>query len=166
MQPREAACPIGRPCSSDDDCETEHCSDQVCVSPDCTDGDQNNAETDVDCGGPECLPCQTGETCLSPSDCQSGVCVEQVCLVSLCGDGDVDGPESCDTSGESASCDDDCTLAVCGDLLINPEAGEIFSQPDLAATLRKLVEASQKAKSSEEHIADLSERTQALRGYL
>jgi hypothetical protein len=32
----------------------------------------------------------------------------------------VDTPENCDDSGESASCDDDCTFVTCGDSNVNP----------------------------------------------
>ena len=45
---------------------------------------------------------------------------------SFCGDGivDPDNDEECDTQGESDTCDDDCTLVVCGDGNINEAAGE------------------------------------------
>lgn len=46
-------------------------------------------------------------------------------LSSECGDGVVkSGEESCDTRGESAACDVDCTLPECGDGLRNALAGE------------------------------------------
>ncbi len=41
-----------------------------------------------------------------------------------CGDGEVQPPEQCDDSGESSSCDSDCTLARCGDVTVNVTAGE------------------------------------------
>ncbi|HWB76010.1 MAG TPA: DUF4215 domain-containing protein [Nannocystaceae bacterium] len=43
---------------------------------------------------------------------------------SVCGDGIVSGSEECDDSGESASCDSDCTAASCGDTHVNTLAGE------------------------------------------
>ena len=43
---------------------------------------------------------------------------------SLCGNGHTDGDEECDTSGETATCDADCTLPKCGDGLRNVAAGE------------------------------------------
>ncbi|HEY5949164.1 MAG TPA: hypothetical protein VIV40_26910 [Kofleriaceae bacterium] len=43
---------------------------------------------------------------------------------STCGNGDVESGEQCDTKGESASCDIDCTFVVCGDGLRNAAAGE------------------------------------------
>ena len=42
-----------------------------------------------------------------------------------CGDGVVEPPEICDDGGNSASCDADCTPAVCGDNFVNPAANEI-----------------------------------------
>lgn len=42
----------------------------------------------------------------------------------VCGDGSVEGSEACDDMGQSATCDDDCTLAECGDGVLNVTAGE------------------------------------------
>ena len=42
----------------------------------------------------------------------------------VCGNGAVEEPEQCDDSGESATCDTDCTLALCGDGTVNATAGE------------------------------------------
>ena len=42
----------------------------------------------------------------------------------VCGDGSVEGTEACDDMGESATCDDDCTLPECGDGVLNVTAGE------------------------------------------
>lgn len=39
-----------------------------------------------------------------------------------CGDGIVNGPEACDTAGDSATCDRDCTLVVCGDDYVHTTA--------------------------------------------
>ena len=41
-----------------------------------------------------------------------------------CGDGVVDAGEQCDGAGETATCDLDCTPAVCGDGQVNGHAGE------------------------------------------
>ena len=38
-----------------------------------------------------------------------------------CGDGTPNGPETCDTAGNSDSCDSDCTTATCGDNRVNPQ---------------------------------------------
>ena len=41
--------------------------------PTCTDGIQNQGESDIDCGGP-CPRCVTGQTCASGDDCASAFC--------------------------------------------------------------------------------------------
>jgi cysteine-rich repeat protein len=45
-------------------------------------------------------------------------------LSSSCGNGVVDPGEPCDTGGNSATCDADCSSAICGDGFVNPAAGE------------------------------------------
>jgi cysteine-rich repeat protein len=45
-------------------------------------------------------------------------------LSATCGDGTVQPGEDCDTSGESATCDVDCSTRACGDGLLNAAAGE------------------------------------------
>lgn len=42
----------------------------------------------------------------------------------VCGDGVVTGDETCDDTGESATCDDDCTAVECGDGNVNEAADE------------------------------------------
>jgi len=43
---------------------------------------------------------------------------------SLCGNGVVEPGEACDAAGEAAGCDADCSLAECGDGVLNTDAGE------------------------------------------
>lgn len=43
----------------------------------------------------------------------------------VCGDGELGFGEGCDDGGESDTCDVDCTLAACGDGLVNTTAGEV-----------------------------------------
>jgi hypothetical protein len=47
----------------------------------CSDGIQNGNESDVDCGGPDCLRCGFGQRCASQSDCATALCVNNVCQV-------------------------------------------------------------------------------------
>jgi|APSaa5957512535_1039671.scaffolds.fasta_scaffold01117_3 cysteine-rich repeat protein len=42
----------------------------------------------------------------------------------VCGDGNVEGSEECDDSGETASCDANCTYVECGDGYKNTKSGE------------------------------------------
>ncbi len=65
---------------------------------------------------------QSGEECDPPD----GVTCDANCqIIYICGDGVTDPGEECDDAGESATCDDDCTFAVCGDGTINTTAGEV-----------------------------------------
>lgn len=41
-----------------------------------------------------------------------------------CGNGFAELDEECDDAGNSATCNADCTVAACGDLYVNPAAGE------------------------------------------
>lgn len=46
----------------------------------CTDGTQNGAETDVDCGGGTCAGCASGMSCGGAGDCASGTCTGGTCV--------------------------------------------------------------------------------------
>jgi hypothetical protein len=46
----------------------------------CTDNTQNNAETDIDCGGGTCPKCGSGQKCNADSDCRTGTCSAGKCL--------------------------------------------------------------------------------------
>jgi hypothetical protein len=45
----------------------------------CFDGDTNNGETDVDCGGPFCEGCDVGQICGQDVDCASFDCEANMC---------------------------------------------------------------------------------------
>ena len=47
-----------------------------------------------------------------------------------CGNGVVEEGEACDDMGESATCNADCTTAMCGDGQVNAAAGETCDGPD------------------------------------
>lgn len=95
--------------------------DEVC-------DDQNDDDTDdcIDCVAASCgdgFVFADVEACDDQNDVDTDDCID--CDVATCGDGFVQfGIETCDTVGESATCDADCTLPVCGDGVINPAAGE------------------------------------------
>lgn len=60
-------------------------------------------------------------------DLSDGTSNEQAMVqlsAACCGDGLVGGFEDCDDQGESATCNDDCSQADCGDLIVNVSAGE------------------------------------------
>ena len=56
-----ATCVVGETCAIDGDCVSTFCrpTDMTCRAPTCSDGFQNQGETDVDCGGGNCPPCPT-----------------------------------------------------------------------------------------------------------
>lgn len=45
----------------------------------CSDGIQDGAESDVDCGGKTCGKCAGGKKCDLNADCMSGSCTRSVC---------------------------------------------------------------------------------------
>lgn len=69
--------------------------------PACSNGVIDGLETDVDCGGSQCLPCADGEACLVDDDCSSQVCPEGICLVPTCSDGVQNGTETGEDCGGS-----------------------------------------------------------------
>lgn len=77
----------------------------VAMPATCTDGQRNEEESDVDCGG-SCPRCNDGAACGASGDCASGLCGNQVCVrAASCREirdrnfGDVDGTYSIDPDG-------------------------------------------------------------------
>ena|GEM_PF-2876934 len=105
----------------------------IIIPETCSDELENEDETDVDCGGPDCDPCADDATCAEDADCESGVCEGETCREPNCGDGVVNADdEECDDGRETAKCTVDCKLSVCGDGYINERAGEVCEpDPDL-----------------------------------
>jgi hypothetical protein len=67
----KATLPDGKKCAGGT------CYDGRCTT--CTDGVKNGRESDVDCGGPNCLRCAVGRACVGRMDCGSAFCVGGVC---------------------------------------------------------------------------------------
>lgn len=119
-------------CNKDSDCADPMtmCSGGACVAMSCSDGMMNGAETDMDCGGPDCGPCADNLLCQEGSDCESQLCVDDGmgalrCAPPACGDGMKNGEEACDDGGALAGdgCAADCTVEAgytCNDA--NPSA--------------------------------------------
>jgi len=89
------------------------CAKEVPVAPSCSDGIQNQQETDVDCGGPNCAACGNGKACSLNSDCTSNICTSNICTAApSCSDGiqnqqetDVDcGGPNCQGCGFGKTC--------------------------------------------------------------
>lgn len=103
--------------------------------PTCDDGEQNQGETDIDCGGPNCDPCGDGQACVDDSDCETQSCVGSVCIVPSCTDGVQNGGETgvdcgggvCGACGDNQGClgPADCQSGVCVDsVCIAPNCGD------------------------------------------
>lgn len=87
-------------CRVDADCESGVClstspTTNRCSQADCSDGERNARETDVDCGGPDCPACPDEKVCRVAADCASHVCDArtQTCAPPACDDGVLNGPE-------------------------------------------------------------------------
>jgi hypothetical protein len=67
---------IGQGCAAGSDCLTNVCQNGTCGSAasQCANGVQDGAETDADCGGPDCAKCAALQQCMVPSDCVFGGC--------------------------------------------------------------------------------------------
>ncbi len=104
------------------------CISGTCVPASCTDSSKDGTETDVDCGGLECLPCKNGLKCKKGSDCFSRVCPTggpdaNICQVPTCLDNvqnqdetDVDcGGSNCPPCPPTDTCSapGDCSSGVC-----------------------------------------------------
>jgi hypothetical protein len=87
-------CPLGAPCSADEQCQGGLCQAGECSDPgSCTDGVQNGRETGVDCGGGTCGRCPDLAGCTQPSDCNNNNCdFRGICI--SCGDNVQDGTET------------------------------------------------------------------------
>jgi len=105
------------------DTSTTACSGYVSTPPpaSCSDTIQNQGETDVDCGGPNCAACGDGKKCSVNSDCNypASGCVSGVCTkLPSCNDGIKNQDEVCIDGGgvcgatcgfkEECNTDSDC----------------------------------------------------------
>jgi hypothetical protein len=88
-------------CSGGDDI----CVEGHCVPASCDNDAIDGGETDIDCGGTECLPCNDLSTCKKDSDCLSGVCDALLCQVPTCRDDVHNGAETgVDCGGATSTC--------------------------------------------------------------
>lgn len=116
-----APCDVGKACGVGADCTTGACNDvgagRRCQPPSPTDGVENGAETDVDCGGAGNPPCADGKKCKEWSDCASDYCAANVCAAPKSNDGAQNGDETdVDCGGKGAPpCNDGLKCLVDGD---------------------------------------------------
>jgi hypothetical protein len=99
----------------------------------CGDDRKNGDETDVDCGGADCVPCPQNDECRRNSDCDTGFCLDDSrrppdrapsCQWPRCDDGfanrdetDTDCGGDCTGCADGARCEQgsDCESLVCLD---------------------------------------------------
>jgi MYXO-CTERM domain-containing protein len=119
------ACPSGM----GGGCQPASCGDGFVYTgmEDCDDGGESTACdadcTDAVCGDATFNP-TSGEECDDGNMLDNDVCVG-MCALAFCGDGFLFTTiEECDDGGETATCDADCTPALCGDGAVNAAAGE------------------------------------------
>jgi cysteine-rich repeat protein len=99
---------------------------------DCDEGGVDTMTCDFDCSARRCgdgyQNTTAGELCDDGDGDNHDACPDGAggtCEPARCGDGHVrTNVEACDTGGDSAICDSDCTLPVCGDGHKNTAAGE------------------------------------------
>jgi hypothetical protein len=86
---------------------------QCVADASCQNGEQDNAETDVDCGGDLCPQCENGQSCQINGDCATNNCASGTC--SCAPSCPIGNP--CSGNGDCASgvCADVCVAAGCGD---------------------------------------------------
>jgi formylglycine-generating enzyme required for sulfatase activity len=113
--------------TSDDANQTTVLADGGHSLPDhCTDGQKDDGESDVDCGGGTCAACTGNKACSSGTDCSSTVCqANDTCTFASDTDGIKNGSETdvdcggdvgnprC-ASGKTCLAGSDCTSLVCG----------------------------------------------------
>src|SRR5258706_7852602 len=73
----------------------------------CDDGLLNGAETDTDCGGPDCQPCSDARPCAIDRDCNSRRCDSGRCQAPTCDDGAKNGTET------GRDCGGKCSMSQC-----------------------------------------------------
>jgi len=87
-------------CLQDNDCNSNLCRNNSCVS--CGNELRDGLETGIDCGGPDCsAKCPDGSACNVSQDCKGGGCVDGSCI--SCEDGVLNGGETC-VDGGGAFC--------------------------------------------------------------
>lgn len=117
----------GESCEGTDgcvDCQPACGNGQLDGSEACDDAG-DSPTCDRDCTAASCgdlyVNARAGESCDPPDASCRATC-------NFCGDGVFDteppGAEECDTAGETAACDPDCTLPACGDGVLNGAADE------------------------------------------
>lgn len=97
-------CRRGEQCDVHADCENGECTNGRCQDASCDDDVKNGDESDIDCGGEDCMPCQAPRACRADSDCSSKHCEGGLCQAATCNDGIQNGRET-DVDCGGTDCD-------------------------------------------------------------
>ncbi|CAF1660317.1 unnamed protein product, partial [Adineta ricciae] len=96
--PCTTLCNISQTCLANTDCVNGNChqSNHTCQNPSCNDGNKNQGEIDVDCGGPCSTKCAINQVCITNSDCANNNChmTKHQCLAPSCDDGNLNQNET------------------------------------------------------------------------
>jgi hypothetical protein len=123
--PNCAPCANQHTCARNSDCQSGDCygANELCVALTCSDMVKDGSESDVDCGGPDCVGCSSGQACVTWRDCFGHApCNGGVCAAPSCSDGKKDGTEtgidcggSCPGCGTGLACNTnaDCQSHYC-----------------------------------------------------
>lgn len=138
-------CDVGQPCAADGDCYHGVCDPGgLCADPTCSDGVQNgggyqenNGETDTDCGGPCGASCGPLQMCGGDGDCKGGQCSGALCIPNCFDQAQNNDETDVDCGGSCAGCDNgetcgiakDCVSGQCVDGVCcdTPCTGECFA---------------------------------------
>ncbi|CAF1524150.1 unnamed protein product [Adineta ricciae] len=107
-----ANCQIDQNCTVNIDCANKNChhTNLTCTVQVCDDGNKNQDETDIDCGGSTCgSTCIVGQACVYNSDCKNGNCNNTLkkCSDPVCNDGNKNQDET-DADCGGATCSSRC----------------------------------------------------------
>ena len=117
-------------------CTVEMCGNGVLDSGEDCDPPGETSTCDTDCTPARCgdgaQNMTAGESC-DDGNTTAGDGCSATCVSEMCGNSIVDAGEGCDTGGASATCDADCTPAMCGDGALNGAAGEACDDGNTAS---------------------------------
>jgi cysteine-rich repeat protein len=120
----------GDTAACDRDCTAVVCGDDLInteAGEEC-DSSVDTGVCDADCTAPRCgdghINATLGEVCDDGNAFAGDGCSADCRSLEICGNDIVDVGEACDDGGESARCNVDCTLAGCGDWMVNATRGE------------------------------------------
>ena len=103
----------------------------MCLDGICDEGEAKTCPEDCEfCGNGKM---ERGEACDDGNKENTDSCTDK-CKMASCPDGYVQGAEECDDGAETSTCNLNCTMAVCGDGVLNSSAGETCDDGNVVAS--------------------------------